>query len=226
MDRVAELQAQQACVDEKLALLKKQAKAAKQKQKDLAKKAKKLWQLTPFMNAVALIVYVLAGYTAIPAARYLMAEAARRKWPEKSEEELRRLVEDVFLNSEETDIACLCDLARPRNAKAAKAAVRWTEEWRLAVWVEDLNLARGVAPPTDAVLERFEQQRRALPESVRPTCKGVADEARARMWASRWRRRWGGKHGRIRPKDEMTAEEKRAKARAPELIQIPCGIMC
>ena len=39
--------------------------------------------------------------------------------------------------------------------------------------------------------ERFEQQRQALPEGVRPTCKGVADEVRARAWASGWRRQRG-----------------------------------
>ena len=46
-------------------------------------------------------------------------------------------------------------------------------------------------PPTGSVLERLEQQRRALPEGVRPSARGSAAETRGRMFAQRFRALWG-----------------------------------
>ena len=41
--------------------------------------------------------------------------------------------------------------------------------------------------------------------------RGSAAEPWARMWALRWRRRWGAKHGKVRLKPDMGAQECREK---------------
>ena len=78
-------------------------------------------------------------------------------------------------------------------------------------WARGLNTDKGVAPNTDAVLRRLETRRMALPETGRAPDRGTIAEARARMWASRWRRRWGGRHGRIRARDDVPLREMRSK---------------
>ena len=67
-------------------------------------------------------------------------------------------------------------------------------------------------PPTGSVVERLEQQRRALPEGVRPNARGSAAEPRGRMFAKRFRALWGARHQRIRPREDMEPAEMRQKA--------------
>ena len=116
-DRLADLRAQAATLDADLADVRAQMKKAKQKRKDSAKQAKKAWVFTEYVSTVALILYVLAGYVSAPAVKYVMGEAARRKWPAKTEEEVQGLVEDVFLRTSENDIADFCDLETPKTAR-------------------------------------------------------------------------------------------------------------
>ena len=222
-DRLAELRDQQAALDADLAEVRAQMKAAKQKRHSAARKAKKAWQLTEHVSTVALMVYVLAGYAFAPAVKYLVGEAEKKKWPAKPEDEVQDLVGNVFLCTSERDIADLCDLRNPKNPGAAKVAARVAEEWRLAAWVESLNLDRGVAPSADTVLQRWEHQRQALPEGVRPAPRGSAAEPKARMWLMRLRRRLGGRYGRIPPRDDVPLEDMRAKARARHADMFRCA---
>ncbi len=48
-------------------------------------------------------------------------------------------------------------------------------------YVEDLNKRCGVAPSTEDVIQRMEQNRLKIPTPLRNTGKGVAAEAKARM---------------------------------------------
>ena len=172
----------------------------------------KVWVLTPFLKSAVLIAYVLAGYTADPAARYLATVARKRGWPDKSEDDLRREAEEVFLAWDDMEeLAALTCLENPSNPEATKVAVRVVEEWRLAQWVLRLNEQQGVAPSTALVLERREQACSRLPEGVRPPHLGTEAEPRARMWARRWRLRWGARHGRVRAREDVPLEERRAK---------------
>ena len=117
----------------------------------------------------------------------------------------------------------LTSLASPTNEEAMKVAVRVVEEWRLAQWVARLNEEQGVAPPTSLVLERSEQARSRLPEALRPPRVGVAAEAKARMWALRWRQRHGGRHGRVRVREDVPLEEQRAKVACAICMLAPIG---
>ena len=87
------------------------------------------------------------------------------------------------------------------------------QEWSLNAWVECANLRQGVAPSTAAVLDQHERARLALPERVRPLARGVASQGKARVWAARWRQRWGLRHGSIPARDALLVQEMRKKAR-------------
>ena len=212
--RYAELRAQRAAAQGAVAAARAKVKAAAQKVKDRARKDSKTWVLTEWLKHVALIIFTLAGYVVAPAAEFLAKAAAKRRWPEKTAEELKVVVEDLFLAVPVEELNELCDLENPKDPAAASEAVRLTEEWRLYRWVRGLNYGRGVAVPTETVLQRFEDQRLRLPEAVRPAYKGVAAMASARMWAKRFRGRFAGGHGRVRCKTDVGAQEIRGKARS------------
>ncbi len=94
---------------------------------------------------------------------------------------------------------------------AMKAALSYVEQWRLAQWVTQLNETQGIAPSTESVLQHYEEQRQQLPEAVRPVAVGVPAQTSARVWAGSFRRRWGGKHGRIPVREQIPVAELRNK---------------
>ena len=210
-DSVAAKREQLARIDSALALAKQRVKAERQRGKDRRKaekkKAAKAWALAGGLAHIVLIIFVLCGYRAEAAVHYLADHGRKRGWPAKV------VVENVFMAIDVDDLVALCDLEDPRDLGAAKVAVRVSEEWRLKHWVERLNFERGVAPSTEMVLARWAERREELPLICRPPDLGVAAEARSRAWAMRWRRRWGGRHGRIRVRDDLSTEEMQAKVR-------------
>ena len=226
-DRVATKREHLARLDSALALAKQRIQAERQREKDRRKaekkKAAKAWALAGGLAHIVLIIYVLCGYRAEAAVHYLADLGRKRRWPAKEDEELEVMVENVFLAVNVDDLVALCDLRDPKDLGAAKVAVRVSEEWRLVQWVERLNFERGVAPSTEMVLARWAERREELPLMCRPPDLGVAAEARSRAWAMRWRRRWGGRHGRIRVREDLSIEEMRAKVEGqPE--QRPCAV--
>ena len=175
------------------------------------KRKERLWKFTPWLRNVVLILYFLTSHAKEPVVKYLATVARRRKWPPLGDEEIGRAVEDLYLEVDMDELMALSDRETSTDAKAMKEASRVYEEWRLAMWVERLNLQRGLAPPTALVLERYEANRSQAPEAARPPYRGVPAEAAARMWARRWRLWWGGRHGSIPARDEVPLEEKRHK---------------
>ena len=202
-----------AAVQAALQSTKQQLKAERQKAKDERKRQAKTWLLAGWVAHVALIVFMLSGQHVDPAVKFLGDYGRRRQWPSKEDQELKAMVEDLFLAVDLDVLTGLCDLANPTDPAAAKEAVRISEEWRLAQWVERLNVQKGVAPSTDMVLAQLDAHRAELPEAVRPPWRGAAAEGWARAWAYRWRRRWGARHGKLRAREDMSQEEMRAKVR-------------
>ncbi len=131
------------------------------------------------------------------------------------------MVEEHFMQVDVDELALLTDMHAPSDTAAMKAALIYVEQLQLARWTARLNAEQGVAPSTESVLQRFEERRCQIPLGVRPPCVGTGAETKARMWASAWRRRWGGKHGRIRVRENVPAAELHSKA----CLKVPteCG---
>jgi len=212
MDSVEGLETRRADLDNRLKANRKELKACKQRQKDEAKKASRWWKLGAVLTHVVMILVVRASGVTAPAVKMLCLEAQKRKWQPKSEEEVVAVVEDLMIGAGQSELTALCDEEHPSDIAAFKIAASWSLEWDLFQWVDKLNTDKGLAPSTEQVLQKAEQLRRELPEWLRPAAKGIAAEARARVWAFRWRRRWGGRHAKIRCRDDIPLEEMRAKA--------------
>ena len=206
-----DLLAERERMNAELAVTQKELRKQKQVAKDKARSLAGKWRVTGHLMKVALIVYTLAGYHAAPAVRFLHTSARKRRWPGKSDEELERLVEDLFLSANMAEVLELCDTDRPSDPAAMQEAVRLVVEWRAVEYIEDANNRLGLAPSTALVLQKMEQNRLQVAEPVRPCGKGSAAEAKARMWAWRWRGRWGARHGRLRITEPVPLADRRSK---------------
>lgn len=193
-------------------------KARRQERQTAAAQARH-WQLDSHQRHVAVVAYVFAGYMPEAAARFLAVDAERRRWPPKPEEELWRLVEEVFLETSVAELSHLCDTERPGEPTATVTAVRYVEEWRLVVWARRrCEPPVGAAPTTAAVLRQAEANRLRVPMAIRPPSLGLECDVRARLWASRWRERWEGHFGEVPVRPPFTPEEGR-----PKVLCICCG---
>ena len=184
---------------------------------DARKREAKWWRLTEWIRHVALIVFMLSGQQTEPAVQFLADTARKHRWPAKDDEELKAMVEDLFLGVDLDVLTGLCDLGAPSDPAAAAVAVRIAEEWRLIQWVQRLNQENGVAPTTNMVLARLEERRLQLPEAIRPAHRGTAADGHARAWARRWRLQWGARHGKVRAREDLPLEEMQAKAQRARL---------
>lgn len=199
-----------------LAATRHQLRGLRAQQKRQEQRGARAWQLSSRLRGVVLILYMLGDWRPEAAMRYLAAAGRKRKWPGREEEDLRELVEKAVLEADASELAGLGDLEAPTAPLAMKEAVAYLEEWRLKVWVEVQNQQKGVAPSTGCLLRRLEERRGSIPAVVRPVAVGFAEEAKARMWAMRWRRRWGGRHGRLRVRDDVGPQEMRDKVPFPQ----------
>ena len=148
VDAVADLQRQKRAIDAALAVNRQELKRARWRQKDARRAEESIWRLTVFVSDVALIIYVLTGYSLEPAIRFLHSVGQKRRWPQKSEDELGLIVEQMFSAVDPDDIAALTDTAAPSKPAALRAAMKWVQEWGLVAWTRRLNEDKGVAPST------------------------------------------------------------------------------
>ena len=193
--------------------VKRALKKARQDEKNKARGEARAWTLSSFLLHASLIIYSLSGYTAGPAAKFLLNNGRQRHWPEKREEELEAMVEGLFLEFDLQALTALADVNEPSDPEAMRAALAYVEQWQLVQWTSQLNARQGVAPSTERVLREFERRRLDFPDAVRPKAVGSASDAKARMWLGAWRRRWGGRYGRIRVREHVVVSEMRSKAR-------------
>ena len=171
------------------------------------------WTLTTPLRKLLLHMYVQAGYEPGPAADYVEALACRKKWTTRARDDIEQFIEDEFLRATDDEIA---GAVMPEGTAYVCVAVRAQKillEQRLVHWVHRTNRQQGVAPTTSMVLDVAEEHRMADPQAhvLRP--HGATHEGRARMWAWRWRRRWGGRFGVLPSREPLTVPDMRSKVR-------------
>ena len=132
--RLDELRRRRSDLDERFRILNNELNALSRAQRARKVRADSAWQLSERLVRVALIIYVLAGYVAEPAIVFLRSAGSARNWPDMSDDQLVRLVEQLFLDANESDIAALSDETSPLDGDAMRVALRYVREWRLVVW--------------------------------------------------------------------------------------------
>lgn len=161
-------------------------------------------------NMVSLL-YVIAGYQAAPAVAYVAHVLRRTRRDCVADETLRNDVEVTFLDSNLDEIIPILDESGSSQPRQLAEAWRWYTEWQLFSWVRSKNLTHGVAPRTGTVLISFDRLRMQAPLDFRPTPRRVYDTS-SRVWARRWRLRWGARHANLRTVEGLTIEEIQQKA--------------
>ena len=207
---MAELLAREAALNAAL----KEAKSEQGRQKRKRARDATRWLIEGPLRAAVLATYSLADYHVEPAAKYLEITVRERGWPPKSNEDMGRLVEDLFFDADLVEMAALVQLDDPSDAAALAVAINYVElQWRVVVFAREANLGKASAPSSERLLEKAEENRQRLPSPVRPPPVGTIAEPRGRKWAQRLRKRWDG-HFRLAPEADalLTPEEIHAKA--------------
>ena len=204
---VAELQAEKAELNAVLAAATAELTHARKKQKTEAM----AWGLDERTRRVVVTAAMLAFPSTEPAEKFLAAKGRERKWPELTEEDLKKKVNDTFLAASAEEAGALACEGDPLDAHALRTATKHVHEWRVAEWVRRVNIDTGVAPSTQSVLEKAEALRLTIPDSCRPPSAGTSAESRGREWARRLRLRYGGRMGATPVGERLPPDELRAK---------------
>ena len=173
--------------------------------------------LSLFEARVVLRLYVAAGYESPCAATWLhrrRAGAGARQCKALTLDECCRTVEDEFLEASGESID-LATSPRPKHA-AGKQADKFYDEWRLATWVANTNVHRGVAPSSAALCARAAKAHRCAIRGEPVAPRNHMLTGRERMWALRWRRAFKARLGRLQVRDKLGIETLRAKAPAAD----------
>ena len=211
-DRLAALRADRNRLCEELSITRRVIHAASRKAQRIRRATSHAWCLLPLMLDTMLTIYVLAGYTPEPAVVYLQQCGRRRRWVQRPEDALARMVEDHFLQCDDERLASLTDVREPLDDSILGVAVRYVQEWQLVKWGIALNVEKGVAPPTSMLLSQ------ACVIGIQPPSAFAALGARWRMsvrasgWAARFRKRWNVRLGKLRAREWISTEDARAKA--------------
>ena len=197
-----------AAISEKLA----EAKRLRRADTRAENAAKRAWNLDlfPDVRRVALIIHTLADYKVEPAVVYLRGAAGKRKWPKRDAAWIGALVDACFMEVDLWGLAALTHVDEPTDVGAMREAVACVEQWRAVIWRRGQTAEKQVAPYSAAVILQYERARAELPADIRPSVwlGSVGEKKRA----SRWRKRWGGRFGTLRPRGIISLEELREKA--------------
>ncbi len=115
------------------------------------------------------------------------------------------------------------DLTHPESATARRRLQRCHEyfcELKLFKWVLELNSRKGVAPSTSHLVERYLSTWPVGVHALAPPSlqRLLARPFSVRMWAVRWRRRWGVRHGKLKIRTVCAEAEMCQKERGSEPV--------
>ena len=209
--RLDSLHSEWALLGERLKESRRLIRSVSRKVRVARRAAARAWALTPCMERTALSIYVLTDYSLQPAIVFLKSLGRRHRWPPQSDGELGRRVEDSFLRADPDMLIALVDASQPLDQAVFEASMRYVREWRVVSWGFDMNCVKGFAPATSMVLRRAAAERMVLPASTVVPRQGMTMSAATRKWASRWRRKWHARIGKLRPRERISEGESRAK---------------
>ena len=133
----------------------------------------------------------------------------------------RQCVEDWYLTVAVDDIVKLGDPSTPWERRALEAARKFHVEYALVGHTVRLNEQRGVAPSTEELRKMAQTVWRGHMKYVdlaSPVPAACLYSQRFAVWACRWRRRWGGRLGALRTREDLPVSVRREKAGSRECI--------
>ena len=128
--------------------------------------------------------------------------------------ELGRMIEDWFLALDDVGVTALSVSDRPTVKRCIARAAKFHDEHKLRLWVAEQNVLKGLAPSTSSMALQCDSLDLDGPVDVELARALRFDVmmSRNRMWAFRFRRRWGMTYQKIPSRDNLSNEDIHAKA--------------
>ena len=167
-----------------------------------------------FSKLVVLTLYAISGNANL-AVEYLQRYKRRYHQIESSAGELTPVVENWVLDVPQDEFNMLLEPQTGRHTKALRCARQFAAEHSAVLFVEKNNEQKGVAPPTEVVMQTLEVElvgARRLAEDTDYDTRQDLRVSRHRAFAWRFRRRWKIALERLRENAYVPLEERREKA--------------
>ena len=116
-------------------------------------------------------------------------------WTELSVGERKELLSDLAAAHSAAEVHSWTNAMDPANRRALLYLWNLWGEHRVAEWVRDKNITRGVAPSSARVYAELQHQLITAPLILRGHLRRARSVNAKRKWAQRWRRNWGGVMG-------------------------------
>jgi hypothetical protein len=167
----------------------------RQKQREGADK------LPPHQKHVALAIYILGGHSAGLAAEYCVQQHPRlgHDWVPT--------IEEWYLQSSEEQLVAYEMPERKRDVRAHNVAKKWLAEQATAVWVQNQNYSKGVAPASSDLADRYV----ATLGAGKAGAVAIGERA-TRRFCQRFRARWHIRLGVLKVREAMPEAILRQKA--------------
>ena len=160
---------------------------------------------------VALFIFEQSGWNLEPPCKFLQWYG-RKKRCVLTDKAVAVLLEKNFLAADIQELL-RGPVARSRDAE------RWLQEWRIVEWGRNLNMLHGVAPSTACLLEKARDAGDVFPGAIHARTRHGRPGRTARMWAHRFRKRWGAVIGKIKQNEYVPPDVLRNRV----LILSVCG---
>ena len=165
-------------------------------------------------------MYLLTECCAAAAAEALVRAAPRgRRYDEAARDRLAQQVEEWFLQEPADKLLALLRPVGPAARSRLAAARRFVAERALAAWVRHQNVDKGFAPLTrqlHVAMDTAYGEQQPLDDLQDPPVATARGDGAARMWAWRWRRRWGARLGKVRPREDRAKRRWRGRPMRPQ----------
>ena len=169
--------------------------------------------LTEWTLHTAMCIAMSFQYDFTPAVQWLASR--RRRGMQLCGDELECVLlsglEEYFLQCDVDTLVTWDDPATtPLPPTVLKTATRFVAEYKLGIWVADRNAHFGVTVSTQRLVHEM--------DSLAGPSSGLREDtsrSAVRMWALRWRRKFGGRYGRLRTIEPVEVLERRNKACLP-----------
>lgn len=136
-------------------------------------------------------------------------------WTALTTLEKMELLNDVLLQVDAVDVDAWTDTSQAQHLAPMSHLWKLLTECRVAKWVTDINRSRGVAPSSSLVYDQWMRFAEGLPQHIKLRLLRLRSSNARKLWAVRWRRRWGGAMGTLPLADVDDADVFLHKARSP-----------
>ena len=224
-DIVNECKARREAISRQLRALTSQRRAERHRLQQVAKYNACEWTVPPQVMRAALVIYEQCGWNAEPSIQFIMRVGRANKMPSITDVEAIVLLEEAFLVNDLKELMYAADVHV--ECKWMLEAKRVISEWHIVQWGSNLNMHQGVAPSTASILEKAQAAGHVLPKTVFARTRNGRPGSTARMWASRFRKRWGAAIGKVKQNEHIPLDVLRAKVGVViSHAIIPFSVMC